>query len=712
MAQKARLRITFNRDVVEDEQIQIYRVKDGGLFTSLMKSVFKPSRTQSGILPIYPATSTPGEAAAMAYENYFNVDFNSSGLMSITRNVNVINLEIDFGWEFGNYTTTTGATFEYFPEVPDTFKITSVNFVESSTPCDTVIVRIVTTEKTDSYMFEGFQTSTPVPVNATFFDVEINRLQPTRILLNKSGQTSLRVHDFFDEPHLYFQKLLNVNIRNRVFSHPLNGATIKVEVEYLFQLAQRPQLPTPNLEYSLNGTTWQTSPLFTGQVDGDYTVWVKDSLGCIRTKDLTISGIKNARDKYIYISDLNSVGFSESEIWDGKQNGVEKNNENTLAETDRQEFLYDEKVIYRQEDKIRIQFKSNYDYHNIIIEGCKQTTSYEPFIQKMSNNLDKYESLDAKMYSYGDGSQTAVFFDSGTVYNRFDIPIGSYELSGNLPDFAVAGNYVELIGTNQSGRLVLPIRDVFYDSEIGKNILIFDFDCDSVYPVDIRTIAIYDLLPYEVYEFEVDFNSLVNGMVNTVPRFGAINDFRIRIKCTDDLYEERNFYSNWIEIIKTNDSYDLNKYFAIHYSNNNNRSIFYNYGIKHFIRAEVESSNTIIDDSIEIVKGDSSTYLSESVVNHGINIKFAPVTHKVLMKLVLAISSENLFINGLGYVKSGAVETEPIENTNLHSLTCTLLRNSQNFNTFANGNAGDSEGYTTLYIPQLITTNLGGSLKV
>lgn len=82
------------------------------------------------------------------------------------------------------------------------------------------------------------------------------------------------------------------------------------------------------------------------------------------------------------------------------------------------------------------------------------------------------------------------------------------------------------------------------------------------------------------------------------------------------------------------------------------------------------------------------------------------------MKLVLAISSENLFINGLGYVKSGSVETEPVENTNLHNLTCTLLRNSQNFNTFANGNAGDSEGYTTIYVPQLITTNLGGSLKV
>ncbi|MEO8146092.1 MAG: T9SS type A sorting domain-containing protein [Bacteroidia bacterium] len=45
----------------------------------------------------------------------------------------------------------------------------------------------------------------------------------------------------------------------------------------------------PPLQYSINGTTYQASNVFTGLSAGNYTVYVKDALGCILSKSATIS---------------------------------------------------------------------------------------------------------------------------------------------------------------------------------------------------------------------------------------------------------------------------------------------------------------------------------------------------------------------------------------------------------------------------------------
>ena len=109
---------------------------------------------------------------------------------------------------------------------------------------------------------------------------------------------------------------------------------------------------------------------------------------------------------------------------------------------------------------------------------------------------------------------------------------------------------------------------------------------------------------------------------------------------------------------------------------------------------------------------DLSTYLSESTVHKGMSISFAETTYKVMLKIVLALSSENLFINGIGYVKSGNVEVDPILNTNLYLIKCSVLGSGESFNSFINNTKGESEGYKTIYIPGLIKTNLGGFLKI
>jgi hypothetical protein len=205
------------------------------------------------------------------------------------------------------------------------------------------------------------------------------------------------------------------------------------------------------------------------------------------------------------------------------------------------------------------------------------------------------------------------------------------------------------------------------------------------------------LLPFEVYEFDLDIGTPVLKPQD--------NSFRVRIQCLHNTYTELNYYSEYVHVIESTDTYDLDKYVAIDYYGTNNRKIFYNYGIKHFMRAEVLSINSIIDDTNEIIKGDLSTYLSESILNKGIEIKFAEVTYRVMMKLSLALSSENLFINGLGYVKKESLTIESIPNTNLYLVNCLLLSTNKNFNIEANDQYGDSEGYSTSYIPKILGAN-------
>ena len=84
-----------------------------------------------------------------------------------------------------------------------------------------------------------------------------------------------------------------------------------------------------------------------------------------------------------------------------------------------------------------------------------------------------------------------------------------------------------------------------------------------------------------------------------------------------------------------------------------------------------------------------------------------------MIKMVLALSSENLFINEIGYVKLSGIQPEQVENTNLYKISAELLTSNKNFNTFVNNGVGKSESQTSpLYIPGLIKTNLGGSIKI
>ena len=181
---------------------------------------------------------------------------------------------------------------------------------------------------------------------------------------------------------------------------------------------------------------------------------------------------------------------------------------------------------------------------------------------------------------------------------------------------------------------------------------------------------------------------------------------RVNIRATDDLFDEIFFCSEY-SLIVDSDDFNGNKYLGINYYGSNNRSIFYLYGIEHFIRAEIIDISSYIDDDNDILKGDLHTYLTESTVHKGIKILFSEVTYRMMMKLSLALSSEFLFVNGLGYVKDKSLKVEQIEHTNLYTMECQLISTNSNYNPMANQRTGEREGYKTLYIPNIVGTDTG-----
>jgi hypothetical protein len=450
------------------------------------------------------------------------------------------------------------------------------------------------------------------------------------------------------------------------------------------------------LQYSLDDVNYFPTGVWESQLAGDYTVYVKDSFGCTVSKDFTVAGGVEAENPFIEIHDINSVSFSKDEVWDGLQDGIHKNFDNVLALTGINNFNYNERVVFRDEDKIRIQFKSNYADHEIYVEGCDGgEVGYNPTVEKMSNNLGLYEGLDCVLHSLPN-ERSGLYFDSGQVYDVNDIYIADYELFGNLPDSATIRNVVKI-----EGHGTFNIVDIIYDRELDKRLMVFDYDYTGD-DVGVIMKCHYNLLPFEVYEFDIDFSVPIIKPGERV--------VRLRIQFLDNLYEEVNYYSEYCLLLQEDD-YSYNKYVALNYYGTNNRSIFYLYGLSHFLRAEIEDISAIIDDGVEVVKGDSSTYITESTVNKGIKVSFSEVTYRVMMKMVLALSSENLFINGLGYVKKDGVGVEPIVNTNLYKITCELLSTNKNFNTSLNDDTGVDEGYKTIYIPQILGTNTG-SIKL
>ena len=431
----------------------------------------------------------------------------------------------------------------------------------------------------------------------------------------------------------------------------------------------------PVFQWSLDGVIYQPSNLFTGQPDGTYTVYMKDQFDCVKSKSYTIQN-NIIRTAYQHVSQANSIEYVLQETVDNINTFTNQDNQFSYQNLNR--LNYCENTLFTTSDNTPTQVKSNYDTIEVFLRS-ETGPDITIATTQQSQNLNRFQSLDGMMYNYGDG-KSGLYFDTGNIYNELDTVIGTYTLNGNTPTLGSTGNVIEVVGFG-----FFVIEDVLYDENVQKNVLVIQNNFVSL-PTSVVVKSTFDLLNFEVIQFNIDWSSYGVGL------------YDVLIKFSDAIYDDVCYVSENIEV-----ALDHPNTLALHYFNDNNRDIFYKYGIQHFIRVPYLQTQLGVQDEIENNIGDFTTQLVESSIHKNDKYFFEALSSRKRIKLIIALSSKHLFINGIGYIKNSPVELDPIENTNLAYVNQILIRTNINYN-INNQNQVPSDGPITFDIPEFLNT--------
>lgn len=668
--------ITFNSDFTAGQYIQLRRRNplDFANFATILET-WQVTRISYNVVKILTPTATPGEISAISYKHAFLVDYGGTGLYDITQVLNVVTIYFKEGlsidWEFYEFTTNGGATSTLTNVAPQTFKLVGVASYSTATKiCSNVNVTIGTSELATKIYINDVLTNFTNTNNPVTFPV-IRGLDNYIRLENATG-------DIIEYPAIakvYYDYLTSENINVAIYQY-LTGATLNVSVINKVGLT---------LQYSLDNVNWQTSNIFTGQEVGTRFLYVRDQFNCVKSKEFTVTAL-GTRDSFFRISKANSINFSKVEVINGCT--IFANDENSLACGSLQKYKHITDTLFQTCDITTIQFKSNYETVSAVLRNANNSDTTLT-VNKKSNNLGRFQRLDALYYKYREG-KLAVYFENGNYYDEFGTVLGTYTLGGNLPEFAIIGQFIS-VGTLG----VYEIVDVLYDEAKNKRVIIVNYSYTGIDIVETIVESIYDVLPYEVYEFIIDWSSF------------SIGKYTVHITNSDTINGTRLDSSERVSLLTE----QLNT-LAIAYSNNNNKDIFYKYGMVNFIRIPYVKFIAVQQDDNEINITDDNTVVVESSVYEKNEITFDVLTDQLMRKLVVALSCENLFINGIGYVKDGNVSSENIDNTNLYEVKATLIKTNVSYTNFKDGllgidnTSGTTSGRPSNNIPQIITTGI------
>ena len=653
----SKIEITFLDGIAIDDYLSFRIFKFvTPTFGQTQQETFKALRSTNGQVTL----DTNGIKNATNFVTSFNIDYNGFALYFITRISNVVTIEFTSDeWNFDTWQTNSAfISSNLVPIVPTTFSFVEKILQNASADfCNKVGSSIETDELATIITLNGVVLTTTNINNPYLYDID-RGIVNTFILENATGDLLNYVIPSIDY-------LTSDNISINIIQS-LSGATLTVTVINAIGLT---------LEYSLDNVNWQTSNIFTGQEEGTRFLYVRDNYGCIKSKGYTVTAL-GTRTAFHKISKANSINFSLSEIWNGCS--IFKNDENTLQCQELVKYNYINKILFQTCDYTTTQIKSNFETVTATLRDSLLNET--PLtISKKTSNLNRFKSLDAKYYKYRTG-KLGIYFDTGNLYDEFGIDIGDYTLNGNLPEFAILGVEIELKGIG-----VYKIVDILYDEDKNKRVIIIDYTFNGL-DTSVIISSIYDVIDYDVYEFDIDWSLY------------SIGSYDIVVKHIDTINGERTYISENINLaVEHKDT------LAIRYFNNNNRDIFYKYGIEHFIRIPFIYFIAKQKDEQEINITDLSASVVESTVYELNEIKFDTVATEIMRKLVVSLSCENVFINGVGYVKDGNIETENIQNTNLYEVTATMLKTNVSYTNFKQGQTGIDNDSGTFDIPLIIT---------
>ena len=470
-----------------------------------------------------------------------------------------------------------------------------------------------------------------------------NQASPITIPLIRGDRNKISVSDTIGEGIGAIstnnpRKLISSDITTETINLT-TGANVTVNVAYI-----SPYVSV--YEYSIDGTNYSTTNIFTSLTNGNYTIYVKDALGCITEKTIVVDGVTTIGQTIFSISDINPIRYSKYEI------NQKKNYKNTLSSNSLRLIKYPYIQQFLETDSPTTQFKTNAQYINVFAIKEDLTTTVLTTLKRTENTGLSAKST-STYFDLGDGRSAISFGAVNTLDPVTSAVTGNIDYGFSLPIWAnKEGDYVTIDGLGQ-----VKIDSIGYSDAYQAFILEFKISYTGD-PIIKNISANYNLQPYEIYEFLApmtllpeSFNIVIEtGVSSTEIDFTYISEKIKRVEDNDFLFE--------IDYWDDANIGDMN----------------YQTGVKHKLRI-----NGYVDDlgeqSTEGYDGDKQYYVTDNTVYNSEIFSFSRLSFQMAQKLRLVVSHSNLVINGIYYKLSEQPEVTGDPNYNFKRFSVTLKSN-------------------------------------
>ncbi|WP_299116948.1 hypothetical protein [uncultured Winogradskyella sp.] len=583
------------------------------------------------------------------YRNALNLDYNINNLYQISYFA-----DVDSDWivfitannaqsQFTLSTNTTSGAISAVinNSTINTFTIDSVTISEAdSSPCDNVKFTVNTSETATNITTPISQA---VSTNPFVFDHTRSDVA-TKITMNKDTVV--------DTNSSLVPRLLAVDFDVNVANTPTT-ATVNV--------TRNTSAGLLIFEYSLDGSTWQSSSNFPNLEVGDYTMHIRDNIGCSITKSFSVTSFSPTINNYSAIaevSNLNPIRYKEVVNWTNC--GVQKNVDNTLS--------YEEEVWLNRRDfkqKFQLcdtpptQIKTNYKTVTAKIIDCNGTETALT-VEKKTDFIDQTDVRDATVTSIeinnsnGYDGYLGLFFPPGNTYDPITLQQNGTYNSG-LPSWIDIDEYVniqgfgwfrvlDIISGTNGGRVVLD--ELYANSGFGAP------------PQNIIVTSYYNIQDYERHEFAVDFSNFTEG------------NYQVQIDLQDDTFGTKQYLSEWIDLRECHENCHVIKYYHTELN-----EINFSYGFRGILRVPyVLNLKYKPNEEQDVYVDDNNTVLLDTRIRRFNDFNLRPLPTAMAEKLALVTSQDRLFINDIGYLKIGELDTESLGTTNLYKVKGTLTK--------------------------------------
>ena len=594
-------------------------------------------------------TGRLSEQSAINFLAAFNLDYNNTGIYVTQRIANKViikstNPNIVFDNESATLPADIGGIAERALNVEFSinnfdsntlFRITDISFSQATNPCTHYRVNITTSELATQYTINN---GTPITENIRLpLSFEIPRGQGFLFSCqNENGQTANQGITSFEAPKSFNSAVINLQITGSPF-----GATLVVT-------------STGILQYSLNGTDYQSNNTFTGLHNGDYIIYVKDKFGCLKTKAFNIN-TNNVVEPEFSISKSMSFRFSRViEYGNCRPYPTDEDSMSCKEFSKDKSLAYGEIQKFQTCDSIVTQFKSNFS--NISVKVAKPNGSTDNLvINQMTNYIGRKDARNAWRYNI-EGGYTGIYFTVGNIYD-YDTGVDTGEtfaLNGDLPEWGRIGEYISI------GSAWHKIENIVFDESINAEVLVIHSNTAEATASPIIVKCQFNRQKYEVYEFVTQM-ALYEGMDIQVQIFNKDPHFE-SIVVVSELINVKEKQKDTVEIV---------------YWNNTNTDVFYKTGIKNKIRLPIVD---IIGDhtgNSEALASDTKSSLIEARVYELDEFIFEPMSKGMYRKIVQALMHKFVIINGVGYHIDDKPEKEgPLGNSNQYQVKAKMIKTS------------------------------------